>query len=49
MDNIRYEIIHYWSREDKAFLAEVSELAGCMADGATYQDALANARVVIRE
>jgi predicted RNase H-like HicB family nuclease len=48
-DNIRYEIILYWSKEDQALLAEVPELPGCAADGATYQEALANAEVVIRE
>jgi predicted RNase H-like HicB family nuclease len=47
--DIRYEIILYWSKEDKAFVAEVPELPGCMADGATYQEALANAEVIIRE
>jgi predicted RNase H-like HicB family nuclease len=48
-DEIRYEIILYWSKADQAFLAEVPELPGCAADGATYQEALANAEVVIRE
>jgi predicted RNase H-like HicB family nuclease len=48
-DSIRYEIILYWSKEDQAFIAEVPELPGCAADGATYQDALANAEVIIRE
>ena len=46
---IRYEIILYWSEEDEAFIAEVPELAGCMADGATYQEALLNVEVVIQE
>ena len=45
----RYEVIIYWSAEDAAFIAEVPELPGCAADGATYRDALANAEVVIRE
>jgi predicted RNase H-like HicB family nuclease len=45
----KYEIILYWSDEDQAFLAEVPELAGCAADGATRQEALANAEVVIQE
>jgi predicted RNase H-like HicB family nuclease len=49
MNDIRYEIIMYWSIEDDAFIAEVPELAGCMADGETYDEALANARVVIQE
>lgn len=45
----RYELIIYWSEEDQAFVVEVPELPGCMADGATYQEALANAEVVIQE
>ena len=45
----KYEIIIYWSEEDQAFIAEVPELAGCMADGATYQEALANAEIIIEE
>lgn len=45
----KYEVIIYWSDDDDAFVAEVPELAGCMADGATYQEALANAEVVIQE
>jgi predicted RNase H-like HicB family nuclease len=49
MDNIRYEIILYWSNDDLAFIAEVPELSGCAADGATYQEAVANVEVVIRE
>jgi predicted RNase H-like HicB family nuclease len=46
---IKYEIIIYWSNEDQAYIVEVPELAGCMADGATYQDALANAQFIIQE
>jgi predicted RNase H-like HicB family nuclease len=46
---IRYEIILYWSEEDRAFIAEVPELPGCMADGAAYQEALASVEVVIEE
>jgi predicted RNase H-like HicB family nuclease len=45
----KYEVIIYWSGEDESFVAEVPELAGCMADGATQQEALANAEVVIQE
>ncbi len=45
----RYEIIVYWSAEDQSFVAEVPELPGCMADGATYQEALANVQVIINE
>jgi predicted RNase H-like HicB family nuclease len=45
----KYEIIIYWSNEDNAFIADVPELSGCLADGETYQEALANAEVTIRE
>lgn len=45
----KYEIIIYWSEDDKAFIAEVPELPGCAADGATYKEALANVEVVIKE
>ncbi|MGI6100799.1 MAG: type II toxin-antitoxin system HicB family antitoxin [Lentisphaerae bacterium] len=45
----KYEIIIFWSEEDGSFLAEVPELPGCMADGATYQEALANAEQIILE
>ena len=48
-NNIRYEIILYWSHKDQAFIAEVPELPGCAADGATYQEAVANAEAVIKE
>ena len=45
----KYEVILYWSSEDDAFIAEVPELAGCTADGATRQEALANVEVIIAE
>ena len=45
----KYEIIIYWSEEDGAYLAEVPELPGCMADGQTYQEALTNVERVIQE
>ena len=45
----RYEIILYWSDEDEAYIAEVPELAGCAADGATYREAVENVEVVIDE
>jgi predicted RNase H-like HicB family nuclease len=48
-DDYRYEIIIYWSEEDQAFIAEIPELPGCAADGATYQEALANVQVIITE
>ena len=45
--NTKYEIIIYWSENDLSFIAEVPELPGCMADGLTYQEALANVSEVI--
>ena len=45
----KYEVIIYWSEEDYAFIAEVPELSGCMADGATKAKALAAAERVARE
>jgi predicted RNase H-like HicB family nuclease len=45
----RYEIIIYWSDEDRAFIAEVPELPGCAADGPTYEAAVANVKTVIAE
>ena len=45
----KYEMIIYWSEEDQAYIAEVPELAGCMADGSSYQEAVNNAERVIAE
>ena len=44
-----FEIIIYWSEEDKSFVAEVPELAGCMADGKNPVEAVQNAMVAIDE
>ncbi len=45
----KYELIIYWSEDDQAFIAEVPELPGCAADGATYAEAVENVQVVIDE
>jgi predicted RNase H-like HicB family nuclease len=45
----RYEIILYWSEPDQAVIAEVPELPGCVADGATYREALDNVERIIEE
>ena len=46
---MRYEVIIYWSEEDKAFIAEVPELPGCAADGRTKAKALAAVEQVAEE
>lgn len=45
----KYERIIYWSEPDQAFVVEVPELPGCMADGETAMEALQNVDVVISE
>jgi predicted RNase H-like HicB family nuclease len=49
MTMVKYELIVYWSDADQAYLVEVPELPGCMADGKTYDEAVANAQVIMRE
>jgi predicted RNase H-like HicB family nuclease len=46
---MRYELIIYWSKADETFIVEVPELPGCMADGATYEEAVATAQIVVQE
>ncbi len=45
----KYEMVIYWSEADGAFVVEVPELPGCMADGSNYQEAVVNAEQVIQE
>ena len=47
--SIKYELIIYWSKADETFVVEVPELPGCMSDGATYEEAIANAQAVVQE
>ncbi len=42
-----YEVIIWWSAEDEAYVAEVPELPGCMAHGASRGKALGNAEDAI--
>jgi predicted RNase H-like HicB family nuclease len=49
IEKYKYEMIIYWSTEDQSYIVEVPELAGCMADGSTYAEAVANAEVIIGE
>ena len=41
-EEIKYEMVVYWSDEDEAYVVEVPELPGCMADGRTYEEAIKN-------
>ncbi|MDD5473348.1 MAG: type II toxin-antitoxin system HicB family antitoxin [Candidatus Methanoperedens sp.] len=42
-------MVVYWSEDDDAYIAEVLELPGCMADGRTYEEAIKNTLSVIKE
>ncbi len=44
----KYETIIYWSEEDRAYIAEVPELPGCLAHGDSYESALANIKDAIQ-
>ncbi len=44
----KYEVIIYWSAEDEVFVADVPELPGCMAHGATQAAALGNAQEAVQ-
>jgi excisionase family DNA binding protein len=49
MNPQEYQMVIYWSDEDQAYLVEVPDLPGCMADGKTRQEALANAETIVQE
>jgi len=46
-DPLQYSMLVFWSEEDSAYLVEVPELPGCMADGSTYEEAVENAQMVM--
>lgn len=48
-EKYKYEMVIYWSAEDESYVAEAPELAGCMADGKTYAEAVTNREIVIEE
>ncbi len=45
----KYEVIVWWSEEDRTYIAEVPELPGCMADGTSYEETLKNIQLIISE
>ena len=45
----KYEVVVWWSDSDGAYIAEVPELAGCLADGKTYGQAVENVQIIIGE
>lgn len=44
-----YNKMFYWSKDDNAYITNVPALPGCMADGATIKESLANADIMIDE
>jgi excisionase family DNA binding protein len=49
MHSQAYRVLIDWSEEDQAFIAEVPELPGAMADGQTRAEALSNVETIIQE
>ena len=45
----QYEVIIYYSYEDAAYIAEMPELPGCMADGGTQDEAQKNIEAIAKE
>jgi|PersoiStandDraft_1058852.scaffolds.fasta_scaffold75408_2 predicted RNase H-like HicB family nuclease len=45
----RYEVVIYWNSDEEAFVAEVSELSGCAAEGQTREAAIVNVEAVIQD
>ena len=46
---MKYTMIITWSEEDNSYIVKFPDLPGCMADGKTYDEAVQNAQVVIKE
>jgi len=46
---LKCEVIIHWSDDDRAFIAEIPELPGCLADGRTHAEALRAVGRVARE
>ena len=46
-EDLRYSMVIAWSDDDQAFIVTVPELPGCVAHGATYEEAVATGHQVI--
>jgi predicted RNase H-like HicB family nuclease len=46
---LKDEIVVHWSDDDDSYIVEVPELPGCIADGKTYEEAITNTLVIIKE
>jgi predicted RNase H-like HicB family nuclease len=47
--DLKYQLIITWSPADNAFIVRLPELPGCMAEGKTYQEAVRNVQLVMKE
>ena len=47
--NPRYQIVIYWSDNDRGFVAEVPELDGLEVLGESYEEALAKAQTAVAD
>lgn len=45
----QYRVNTHWSKDDNAFIAEMPELPGCLADGPTETEARQNIRLIAQE
>lgn len=48
-NDIKYELIMYWSVEDNLYIVDVPKLSGCKADASSYFEALSNAEIIMNE
>ncbi|HZG24164.1 MAG TPA: type II toxin-antitoxin system HicB family antitoxin [Chitinophagaceae bacterium] len=44
-----YQIVVNWSNAGQAFLADVPELSGCIADGKSFEEAIENVKIIMEE
>ncbi|MCC5833947.1 MAG: type II toxin-antitoxin system HicB family antitoxin [Opitutales bacterium] len=47
MNEYKYEVVVYWDKADRIFVADVPELPGCMAHGQTKTKAIQHAEAAI--